>query len=193
VVTRQAILHSARQAWTEHGFDEVGLREIAGRAGVTAALVNRYFGTKEELFREAIGTEDQSPPGFRSFDREKFGALLAPLIAAGKHSALAGDDGGPDFDAIVMLLNSVSSQAAQPILRDHVESAVMPALIEYFGDDPFARQRAVLVLSLCLGIIALGPILGVGPETDADGAADPATVTLTAAMLQALADANPAG
>jgi hypothetical protein len=70
---------------------------------------------------------------------------------------------------------------------------VLPALIEYFGDDPFARQRAVLVLSLCLGVIVLGPILGVGPETDPDGAPDPATVDLTAAMLQALTDATPSG
>jgi AcrR family transcriptional regulator len=42
--TRQAILQSALVAFTQHGYDGVGVREIARAAGVTAMLVNRYFG-----------------------------------------------------------------------------------------------------------------------------------------------------
>ncbi|MGZ8814950.1 MAG: TetR family transcriptional regulator [Mycobacterium sp.] len=32
----------------------MGLREIAGDAGVTAMMVNRYFGSKEQLFAGAV-------------------------------------------------------------------------------------------------------------------------------------------
>jgi len=218
VVTRQAILASARQAWTEHGFDEVGLREIAGRAGVTAALVNRYFGTKEDLFREAIDTEDTGPPGLADFDRATFGTLMAPMIVAGHRGATespretAGqrtrDGGATDpvesqsdtavdhsaFDAILMLLHSASSPAAQPIIRDHLETTVLPSLIEYFGNDATARKRAVLVLSLALGSTLLGPILGIEPLGTASGPAgpdsDPETTAIAAAMLQSAADAE---
>ncbi len=54
--TRQAILDSALIAFTRSGYDGVGVREIAQGAGVTAMLVNRYFGSKEQLFAEAAET-----------------------------------------------------------------------------------------------------------------------------------------
>ncbi|HEV7965751.1 MAG TPA: helix-turn-helix domain-containing protein, partial [Actinoplanes sp.] len=50
--TRAAILASARRNFARAGYDGVGVREIAGGAGVTAMLVNRYFGSKEQLFAE---------------------------------------------------------------------------------------------------------------------------------------------
>lgn len=45
-----------RAAFTASGYDGVGVREIAAGAGVTAMLVNRYFGSKEQLFAEAVDT-----------------------------------------------------------------------------------------------------------------------------------------
>src|SRR6266446_5270102 len=52
--TREAILQSALAAFSRHGYDGIGVREIAQAAGVTAVLVNRYFGSKEELFAAAV-------------------------------------------------------------------------------------------------------------------------------------------
>src|SRR5258708_16553132 len=50
--TRKAILASARRAFARAGFDDVGVREIAMGAGVTAMRINRHFGSKERLFAE---------------------------------------------------------------------------------------------------------------------------------------------
>jgi AcrR family transcriptional regulator len=47
-------LNSARLAFTRSGYDGVAVREIAPGAGVTAMLVNRYFGSKEQLFEEVV-------------------------------------------------------------------------------------------------------------------------------------------
>ena len=52
--TQAAILSSARQAFARAGYDRVGVREIAKDAGVTAMFVNRYFGSKEQLFAEVV-------------------------------------------------------------------------------------------------------------------------------------------
>ena len=52
--TREAILQSALSAFVRQGYDGVGVREIAQTAGVTAVLVNRYFGSKERLFAAAV-------------------------------------------------------------------------------------------------------------------------------------------
>lgn len=52
--TREAILEAATRRFATQGFEAAGAREIAADAGVTAALVNRYFGSKEKLFAEVI-------------------------------------------------------------------------------------------------------------------------------------------
>ena len=52
--TREAILQSARVAFARSGYDGAGVREIAESAGVTAMMVNRYFGSKEKLFAEVV-------------------------------------------------------------------------------------------------------------------------------------------
>src|ERR1700731_2206884 len=54
VATREAILQSAAAAFSRHGYDGIGVREIAQKAGVTGVLVNRYFGSKEELFAATV-------------------------------------------------------------------------------------------------------------------------------------------
>src|SRR5436309_8529426 len=52
--TRAAILDAATRRFAGQGYECAGVREIAADAGVTAALVNRYFGSKEGLFAEVI-------------------------------------------------------------------------------------------------------------------------------------------
>lgn len=49
--TRAAILAAALHCFSENNYEAVGIREVASVAGVSGALVVRYFGSKEELFR----------------------------------------------------------------------------------------------------------------------------------------------
>ncbi|MER5631642.1 TetR family transcriptional regulator [Streptomyces nitrosporeus] len=53
-VTRGVIFDAARELFGEAGFDAVGIRAVAARAGVDAALVIRHFGSKERLFLETM-------------------------------------------------------------------------------------------------------------------------------------------
>src|SRR5215475_8008014 len=59
--TRAAILASAQRAFAQSGYDGAGVREIAAGAGVTAMLVNRYFGSKEKLFAEVLAAAAANP------------------------------------------------------------------------------------------------------------------------------------
>ncbi len=52
--TRDRILASARELFAQNGIDRTSIRAIAKGAGVDAALVHHYFGTKQELFAAAI-------------------------------------------------------------------------------------------------------------------------------------------
>jgi TetR/AcrR family transcriptional regulator, repressor for neighboring sulfatase len=54
----EAILEAAEELFSTGGFEGVSVREIAARAGISHALVHRYFGTKDDVYR-AVLTRDQ--------------------------------------------------------------------------------------------------------------------------------------
>ncbi len=51
IETREAILAAAEVEFSEKGFELASAREMCRRAGVNSALMNRYFGSKEALYR----------------------------------------------------------------------------------------------------------------------------------------------
>jgi AcrR family transcriptional regulator len=52
--TRQEILAAARDEFGKHGYDGTTIRGVAAEAGVNAALVLHFFGSKEQLFTAAL-------------------------------------------------------------------------------------------------------------------------------------------
>lgn len=52
--TRARILQKAREVFAEHGFVGANIREIAREAGTTHSMVTYHFGTKDQLWREAL-------------------------------------------------------------------------------------------------------------------------------------------
>lgn len=52
--TRSRILQSARKVFAESGFSAANVRDIAQEAGTTHAMIRYHFGTKDELWREAV-------------------------------------------------------------------------------------------------------------------------------------------
>ena len=52
--TRERILASARELFARNGIDKTSIRAVAAAAGVDAALVHHYYGTKQQLFAAAI-------------------------------------------------------------------------------------------------------------------------------------------
>lgn len=75
--TRERMLDVALQTFAELGYDGASTRAIATRAGVNQGLIPYYFGSKEQLWREAV-------------DR-----AFAQLVE-GAPGLLEGDDLGPD-------------------------------------------------------------------------------------------------
>jgi len=52
--TTAVILEAAEDLFSAGGFDAVTVRDIAERAGISHALVHRYLGSKEDIFRAVL-------------------------------------------------------------------------------------------------------------------------------------------
>src|SRR5271154_6628218 len=74
--TRDRILASAIELFSERSFDGATTREIAARAGVTQPLLNYHFRSKEELWQASVDslferlnqTLDERTSGLRGVD-----------------------------------------------------------------------------------------------------------------------------
>src|SRR3546814_4717843 len=103
--TRAAILTAARDRFLRDSYDSVGLRDIANGAGVDVALIGRYFGGKEGLFREVV-MDEKHPKLFREpTDIGDLPAFLAQLVIEDE-----ADDREHRMEKFVIMLRSRSEE-----------------------------------------------------------------------------------
>ncbi|WFE55245.1 TetR family transcriptional regulator [Micromonospora sp. WMMD1155] len=158
--TRQAILDSAITAFTRHGYDGVGVREIAANAGVTAMLVNRYFGSKEGLFAEVVDVSFAEPTMVPR-DPVDLAAEVAHALVA--RTAPDAEHLGP-FE---LMLKSAANPRAAEIIRAGIEKHVGARLADALH-GPQPHERAELGLALLAGVWLMRRIIGTRALRDAD-------------------------
>lgn len=86
--TASRVLRAARQTFAEEGYAGASTRKIALRAGVDAALVHYYFGTKDNLFRRAVDGEPAPRARQDQDTRAAVRAFLAHWDRAGNRERL---------------------------------------------------------------------------------------------------------
>ncbi len=140
--TREAILEAATRRFTTEGYQSAGAREIAADAGVTAALVNRYFGSKEGLFAEVIE---------RAFDMQHLlpdhrGDLAEHLARV----MVYGQEDAPDrvHTPLLLLLHSATEPHAVKLFRRDLNRTELQLLAERIGGDDAAVRAAMIVAQL---------------------------------------------
>ena len=60
--SKEALLRAAQYLFGRKGFERTTIREIGERAGVDAALIARYFGSKADLYIAAVAAERWTTP-----------------------------------------------------------------------------------------------------------------------------------
>jgi AcrR family transcriptional regulator len=174
--TRQAILEAAKTCFMNGGYEQVGVRDIAARAGVDPALVNRYFGSKEGLFSQAVASKFDLNH-LLDGDRATLGERLAQYVLQKKSN-------GATYDPLVALLRSSSSDVCSGMLRNAIlEGFVRPLAARLEGPD--AMPRAELVGSTLLGLLVHRTVMGGAAASDNER-----MLALVAPALQAYIDGS---
>lgn len=154
--TRETILDAARARFLAESYDSVGMRDIARDAGVDVALISRYFGSKEELFRLVLkGGEDKKFELPETADA--LPAFFLSLVAQG-----ADADCGHQSDKLMIMLRSAASPAAAEVIRTAFSKDVLQPLAGAIG-EPNADAKAVLAMALLIGTNFLKVVMPVEP------------------------------
>jgi AcrR family transcriptional regulator len=156
--TRAAILASAREQFATAGFSGATIRGIAAEAGVDAALVHHYFGTKDDLFVAAL----ELPVDPR--------VVLAPAIAQGPEGAgermlrvfFSVWDDPANRLPLLGLVRGLLEPSGQQLMRDGFLEVVMgPVGVALGIEEP--ERRMPLVMSQVIGLIIARYLLEVEP------------------------------
>lgn len=153
--TRSAILQAAHSRFLHDSYESVGLRDIASDAGVDVALISRYFGGKEGLFRDVVSDEDR-PDTFR----EPKTAAELPAFFAELVVNTSDDERAKRMELFVIMLRSASSPQAGAVIRDLAHRNVIEPLAMLI-DRPDAEMRANMLLAVLMGIGVLRSIMQV--------------------------------
>ena len=163
--TRDEILRAARRLFGERGYHGATMRAIAAEAGVDAALVVHFFGSKAALLGEAV----QWP-----FDPQ---VEMPKLLADGRHHVgrhLAGqfertwDSEGSRNPILILLRAATTEPQAAEMLREFLRLRLFAPLMERLGSD-HPELRTDLVASQLVGlgiaryVLRLEPIASAKP------------------------------
>jgi AcrR family transcriptional regulator len=157
--TRVAILAAARAGFAQKGYDGASTRAIATAAGVDAALIHHYFGSKQRLFVAAM--ELPFDP-----DAVRLRVIAGPREALGERLVKFFLELWEVPVRRQILLGMVRSamtdpEAAAMVRRTVVEGAVLPLVAETGVTEP--ALRATLVGSQLMGLALVRYILCVEP------------------------------
>ncbi len=156
--TREEIAEAARRQFAELGYDRATLRGIAGEAGVDAALVVRFYGSKDALFREVMALPPTVAAAIASLadgPKATIGRRLAEVIVGMLEN--------PRSRAIVLgRIRSASSHPdAAALVRETVTRDVGRLVAAVTDDEP--ETRAVLVGSQVVGLALARHVVRVEP------------------------------
>ena len=170
--TRAAILAAARASFAAIGYDATTIRAVARDAGVDAALVHRFFGSKEQLFAAAMElavspselVERLLADGVDGVGARLVEALLTLLDAPVARAPF-----------LALIRSAVSNEQAATMLREFLTREVLGRLAAAAAPD-VPELRASLAGSQVVGLAMARYVVRVPPLADADPAVVAAAV-----------------
>jgi len=178
--TREEILVAARQLFARRGYQATTMRAIAADAGVNAALVHHYFGSKEQLLVAAMNLPLNPADAIRELrdagPRDQLGERLVRFFVR----TWRDPETGQPLQAL--LRASASSDAGAATMREFVENVMLARLSMLLG---IPRLRLAGGFAQLVGFALAGTVIGIEPLASAS---EDELVALLAPSIQRYVD-----
>ncbi len=152
---RERILTAAMDEFGELGYDGATMRGIAARAGVDAALVHHYFGTKADLFGEAVGAPmrpDLALPEILAGPTDEIGARIV------RYLLVTWEDPDVRRRGVALLRTAIGNKLTTPLLAGFLSRELLSRIVGTLQVED-ADLRASLVASQVAGLIVARYVL----------------------------------
>lgn len=157
--SRERILAAAVDDFGEKGYDGATIRSIAVRAEVDSALVHHYFGTKADLFAEAVGIPlrpDVDVPRILAGPREEIGERLIRYVLEAFEQPEVRRRG------VMLIRTALGSRLTTPLLAGFLSRELLSRVARAIDEDD-ADLRASLVASQIAGMLIARYVLRLPP------------------------------
>jgi hypothetical protein len=149
--TRADILSAARRRFATEGYERTTLRAIAADVGVDAALVIRYFGSKQDLFATATDFTIKLPD-LSGVDPDDIAGMLLPRYFAVWEE---------DHTFLALLRAAMTSRVAADTLCQALATHVAPILTTATPDH--SLERIGLTDAFIIGLATTRSVLANPP------------------------------
>lgn len=160
--TREDILAAARQLFAQRGYQATTMRGIAAEAGVNAALVHHYYGSKEQLLIAAMNLPLNPADVIRELrdagPREQLGERLVRFFVRTWRDPQTGQP------LQALLRAAASSDAGAATMRQFVENVMLARLTTLLG---VPQLRLAGGFAQLIGFALVGIIIEIEPLASA--------------------------
>lgn len=157
--TRTRIVEVARRRFLAEGYQRVTMRSIAAEAGVDAALISYFFGSKSGLFGATMQLSVNPAEVIKAAVGGPVAGLPARLLTA---MVTTWDD--PERGTGLRAIAEAATREPEVtrLLRELVEREFLALLAERIGGAD-ATRRAAMVISQIMGIVFARYVIGIEP------------------------------
>ncbi|MFD7568553.1 TetR family transcriptional regulator [Streptomyces tendae] len=163
--TRDRILATAREEFSERGYEKTSVRGIAKAAGVDPALVHHYFGTKEQVFEAAIEVAFapalKVPEALGDGPLDGIGDQLTRFIMG------VWENPTTRKPVLAIVRSAVNNETAAAVFRRLIATQVMRRVAARL-ERPDAELRVELAAAQLVGCAMLRYVIKVEPLASAD-------------------------
>lgn len=156
--TRARIIESARRLFNRHGFEQISIDRIMSDAGLTRGGFYNHFGSKDELYAEAVTSyvtcnpfAERAASTKRSPDPRKLARMLVDLYLS--------DDVFDDVDKHCPLYALPADVARAGLSPQQAYTDLIRNMAQIYrsalGSARDAERRANAIVSLCVGGMVL--------------------------------------
>lgn len=159
--TREEILEAARRRFAEQGYDGATVRAIAADAGVNAALLHHFFGTKQRLFAASMNLPvdpGELVPRILEGPEEEIGERLVRAFLG----LWQAPDGRAPF--LAMIRSATTNEQVATMMRQFLERAVLARVAEARG---VPKVRVAGIAAQMIGFALLRYVIGLPPLVNA--------------------------